>query len=201
MQFVKTDGGMRSSGFAEHNDCAVRAYALFKDIPYDDAHTIFKNLGRKDGRGTKNHLIYDLLGRKHRILGAGTLNQLIAQFPKGRVYGMKRGHAFVIIDGVLHDSWKVGGKSRILWYWVDDKQADGWTPATKLVRSYTPGAPTKHYSVESPADKQSSARLTFDRLSAHGTLSNYAIAKQIAAELSISVANASYYIAKFTGKR
>lgn len=205
MQFVKTDGGMRSSGFAESNDCAVRAYALFKDIPYDEAHSVFKKLGRRDGRGTKNHIIYDLIGRTTRRDGNGmTLNQLVAANPTGRVYGLKRGHAFVIINGVLHDSWKVGGKSRITFYWVDNSSAPTFKPVFDInpVRGYTlPVAPTRQYSVESPADKQASARLTFDRLNAYGTLSNYAIAKRIAAELNISVANASYYIAKFTGKR
>ena len=189
MQFVKTDGGMRSSGFAESNDCAVRAYALFKDIPYDDAHTIFKNLGRKDGRGTKNHLIYDLLGRKHRILGAGTLNQLIAQFPNGRVYGMKRGHAFAIIDGVLHDSWKVGGKSRITFYWIDSAAS---VPAPSVV---------KPVNTTSPATKRANARATFDRLTAYGTHTSYQIAKRIAEEWNITVANAQYYVDCFTGKR
>jgi len=192
MQFVKTDGGMRSSGFAESNDCAVRAYALFKDIPYDEAHRIFKQRGRRDGHATKNHIIYDLLDRATRKDGEKiTLNQLITKFPKGRVYGLKRGHAFAIIDGVLHDSWKVGGKSRTNFYWTDDAAV---VPAPTVVAA-------KHYSVESPADKQAGARLTFDRLFAYGTLSNYAIAKRIATELNISVANASYYIAKFTGKR
>ena len=202
MQFVKTDGGMRSSGFAEHNDCAVRAYALFKDIPYNEAHSIFKKLGRRDGHGTKNHIIYDLVGRNTRKDGAGlTLNQLVAANPTGRVYGLKRGHAFAIINGVLHDSWKVGGKSRITFYWVDSTPFVSPVAPATLLRTYTPAAPTKHYSVESPADKQASARLTFDRLNAYGTLSNYAIAKRIASELNISVANANYYVSKFTGKR
>jgi len=202
MQFVKTDGGMRSSGFAEHTDCAVRAYALFKDIPYNEAHSIFKKLGRRDGHGTKNHIIYDLIGRTTRKDGAGlTLNQLVAANPTGRVYGLKRGHAFAIINGVLHDSWKVGGKSRITFYWVDSAPFVSPVAPATLLRTYTPAAPTKHYSVVSPTDKQASARLTFDRLNAYGTLSNYAIAKRIASELNISVANASYYIAKFTGKR
>lgn len=221
MQYVRTDGGMRSSGFAESNDCAVRAYALFKNIPYNTAHSTFNKLGRRDGGRTKNFITYDLMGREERKPGNGmTLNQLIAAHPTGRVYGMKRGHAFAIVNGVLYDTWKVGGKSRILWYWVDPTPCDSPvlptspTPmfrayprtssavaSTSIVRAYTPGALTKHYSVESPADKQASARKTFDRLTAYGTLSNYAIAKRIAAELNISVANASYYIAKFTGKR
>lgn len=202
MQFVKTDGGMRSSGFAEHNDCAVRAYALFKDIPYDEAHRTFKQRGRRDGHATKNHIIYELLGRDTRKDGEKiTLNQLIAKFPRGRVYGLKRGHAFAIIDGVLHDSWKVGGKSRTNFYWVDNSTPSAETALlTSFLRTYAP-TPAKQYSVESPADKQASARLTFDRLNAYGTLSNYAIAKRIAEEINISVANAQYYVAKFTGKR
>jgi hypothetical protein len=190
MQFVKTDGGMRSSGFAEHNDCAVRAYALFKDIPYNEAHCIFKKLGRRDGRGTKNHIIYDLIGRNSRKDGAGmTLNQLIAANPTGKVYGLKRGHAFAIINGVLHDSWKVGGKSRITFYWTDSV-ASAPTPIDE-----------KPVNTTSAATKRANARATFDRLNAYGTHTPYQIAKRIAEEWNITVANAQYYVSIFTGKR
>ena len=202
MQFVKTDGGMRSSGFAESNDCAVRAYALFKDIPYNEAHEIFATRGRRNGRPTTNYIIYDLIGRETRKSGNGmTLTQLVAANPTGRVYGMKRGHAFAIINGVLHDSWKVGGNSRVTFYWVDKTACKSPVPHANLAPRTAPVIPTRQYSVESPADKQASARLTFDRLFAYGTLSNYAIAKRIATELNITVANAQYYVAKFTGKR
>lgn len=190
MQFVKTDGGMRSSGFAEHNDCAVRAYALFKNIPYNEAHCIFKKLGRRDGRGTKNHIIYDLVGRSTRKEGNGmTLNQLIASNPTGKVYGLKRGHAFAIIDGVLHDSWKVGGKSRITFYWTDSTAS----VSTPIV--------AKPVSAISPATKRANARATFDRVNAYGTHTPYQIAKRIAEECGITVANAQYYVNVFTGKR
>lgn len=203
MQYIKTDGGMRSSGFAEHNDCAVRAYALFKNIPYSESHDTFKKLGRRDGRCTKNHIIYDLVGRDTRKEGTGlTLNQLVAQHPTGRVYGMKRGHAFAIIDGVLHDQWQVGGKCHITWYWVDDSKTPAVTPTLNINAHprQLPVAPTHQVSVEPstvPNRKSCQARLIFDRLNAYGTLSNYAIAKRIASELSITVANSNYYVMKF----
>jgi hypothetical protein len=193
MQYIKTDGGMRSSGFAEHNDCAVRAYALFKNIPYNGAHDTFKKLGRRDGHCTKNHIIYDLLGRDTRKEGTGlTLNQLVAQHPTGRVYGMKRGHAFAIIDGVLHDQWQVGGKCRITWYWVAGDTTPDFTDPAPIVWK----APVTRPSPVVPStNKQQDARDIFDIL--QGTRSNYAIAKQIAAELNITVANANYYVMKF----
>jgi len=195
MQFNRTDGGMRSSGFAESNDCAVRAYALFKDIPYAEAHEIFAQRGRRPGRGTKNYIIYDLLGRETRQTPERmTLNQLVAKFPHGRVYGMKRGHAFAIIDGVLHDSWKVGGKCRITFYWTDHLAYIASTPE-KVVKTAV------RASRSDAAEKQANARATFDRLNAYGTHTPYQIAKRIAEEWNITVANASYYVAKFTGKR
>ena len=204
MQFVKTDGGMCSSGFAESNDCAVRAYALFKEIPYDAAHSIFKKLGRRDGRGTKNHIIYDLVGRATRKEGAGmTLNQLIAANPTGKVYGLKRGHAFTIINGVLHDSWKVGGKSRITFYWVDNSSAPAFEPVFNINprQGWKSAVPAQPRTVVAPVDKRANARATFDRLNAYGTHTPYQIAKRIAEEWNMTVANAHYYVACFTGKR
>lgn len=194
--FVKTDGGKSAFGFTDKNDCAVRAHALFTGNSYAESHEIFKKLGRKDNRGTKNTLIYNLLGEKPRKNGVGlTLSSLRRLHPTGRVYALKRGHAFTLINGVLHDSWKVGDKSRIMYYWVDN------TPCTAPTEYVNAAYVPHQYSKETPTQKQTAARATFDRVNAYGTHSNYQIAKRIAAELNITVANACYYVSKFTGKR
>jgi len=208
--FIKTDGGRTAAGFSENNDCAVRAYALFKNVSYKESHDVFKKLGRKDGKGTKTASIWDLLGRGARKDGQKmTLNALRRLHPTGTVYALKRGHAFTMINGVVHDSWKVGDKTRIMSYWVDDTPRI--LPSENVTRAYfwtkpavvsTPVVqPVHQYSTETPVQKKANARATFDRLNAYGTLSPYQIAKRIATELNITVANANYYVSIFTGKR
>lgn len=183
--FVITDGGKSSSGFThEDNDCAVRAHALFTGSSYEESHAIFKKLGRRDGRGTKNRTILTILNEKyHCVMDKMTLNQLRHSYPKGRVYALKRGHAFTLIDGVLHDTWKVGDKSRVFCFWLDD-EAKSYASQPKAVVQVAPSTAV--------SDKKEQARAIYNRLN-DGTRSKYAIAKLMAAEMGITVANANYY--------
>lgn len=186
MTFIKTDGGKSSSGFIhETNDCAVRAHALFTQSSYEESHAIFKKLGRKDGRGTHNRDILTVLNPNYEchLNQNMTLKQLRNKYPKGRIYALKRGHAFTLIDGVLHDTWKVGDKSKVFCYWVDDvaKSNEVTTPTQQAVTDNRP-----------VSDKKQQARAIFDRLN-DGTRSKYAIAKLMAEEMGITIANANYY--------
>lgn len=182
--FVKTDAGMADAGFREHNDCAVRAYSLFKDVPYQTAHALFAKHGRQSRRGTRLMVIEKVMGKMAtRVQGSMTLSQLRKAFPVGRVYAIKRGHAFTMIDGVLHDSWRVGEKSRIVMYWTD---------ATSSQKQ------AKKPRVQS-MDKKQQALVIYNRLNGTG-ISLYAIAKQIAVELDITVANANYYVTRVFNK-
>jgi hypothetical protein len=173
--FVRNDGGMQQAGFNEHNDCAVRALATFKNIPYKQAHNTFKQHGRKDCKATPIPTIIKILGepvQDNRM----TLNNLIGKYPKGRIYAIKRGHALAVVDGVIHDTWKVGLKSRINHYWIDNCEPAQPRINTALI------------------DKKAAAQKIYNEL--YGTMSGYAIAKQIAAQLGITVANANYYVSR-----
>lgn len=174
--FVRNDGGMKAAGFSEHNDCAVRAYATFKDIPYSQAHGTFKFNGRKDRRATPFSVIKAILGDQPLQRGL-TINGLLKAFPKGRVYAVIRGHALAIVDGTINDTWKVGLKSRVKYYWTD---------GTELPQ---PGTNTMH-----PVDKKAEALRIYNEL--RGMKSKYAIAKEIAARMGITVANANYYVTR-----
>ena len=103
-------------------DCSVRAISIAADIPYADAQQAFKEAGREDGKGTPWEVscaLYERLGflRHHtrRCHYAGrravvrymTVAQFIRAHPKGRFTLHRRGHAFALIDGVVHD-WSVG---------------------------------------------------------------------------------------------
>lgn len=193
MEFIKTDGGKSSSGFThETNDCAVRAHALFTQTPYEESHAIFKKLGRRDGRGTKNQAISLVLNQNyHKVLDRMTLNQLRNAYPKGRVYALKRGHAFTLIDGVLHDTWKVGDKSRVFCFWLDDeaKSCADQPKAAPVIKERT------ERNVAPISDKKEQARTIFNQLN-DGTRTKYAIAKLIAEQMGITVANANYYVTR-----
>lgn len=179
--FVETDGGKSSAGFEhEAKDCAVRAHALFTGCSYEESHAIFEQLGRKDGHGTSNAMISEVLSEKYTmVINRMTLNKLRQTYPKGRVYALKRGHAFTLIDGVIHDSWRVGDKSRVFCFWLDD-EANSYANQPKPIVDRT------------STDKKDQARTIFNRLN-DGTRSKYAIAKLMAEEMGITVANANYY--------
>ncbi len=179
--YVRTDGGMASAGFQERNDCAVRALALFKQIDYKEAHAAFAGKGRRQGRPTPITMIRSILGKP--TYASITLRQLANQFPKGRVYAIKRGHAFTLIDGVLHDTWKVGPKSRVNEYWLDTEAASSQEDKPIVLKM----------GVKVDV-KKASAKAIYDELK--GTMSSYAIAKQIAARMNITVANANYYVTR-----
>lgn len=191
--WVKTDGGKENAGFAESNDCAVRAHALFTGMSYSESHQLFKQMGRIDGKATQYAIIRSIFqgDKKYELhIPHGlTLNKLRARYPKGRIYALMRGHAFAVIDGQLHDLYQVGGKCHIRLYWVDaDAQQCDDQQLTKQP------VPAKR-EINVVNDKKAQARAIFDRLN-NRSMSNYAIAKQIAAELGITVANANYYVTR-----
>lgn len=117
-----------NSAFArETNDCSVRAFSLALNIPYAEAHALCAKHGRQYGKGTSwvtSHRVALAYGM-HQVLtynayapqGARypTLAQFIKEHPKGHFYLIRRGHAFTLIDGVVHD-WThgTGARSRIL---------------------------------------------------------------------------------------
>lgn len=181
-----SDGGKTEAGFTERNDCAVRAYGIFKNIPYADAHAIFSKLGRKDRKGTNNRLIFELLGEGAKRTDAATLNQLRRKHPTGRIYALIRGHAFAVIDGVVYDSWKVGDKVRIRAYWYESEV--GTVPNVKQANTNKPAR-----GATIPNKKQQVLAL-YNKYNGLGT--NHWIAKQIAIEMGITVANATYYITR-----
>lgn len=177
--FVKTDGGRSKYGFSEQRDCAVRAYAIFADAPYNEAHCLFKEHGRKDRHGTYYTTIEKVMSKFTKGESKGlTINQLRALHPVGKVYAVKRGHAFAMIDGVIHDTGMTGGKSRVIHYWYDGLVM--LAPGRKA--NVTP-------------DKKAEAHKIYIRLHLTG-MSNYQIAKQIAADMGITVANANYYVTR-----
>jgi hypothetical protein len=181
--WIRNDGGMSAEGFKERNDCAVRALALVANMPYKDAHSKFKRLGRKNGHGTRNSDIDTALAELNfkQDKSPMTVGRLLQKYPSGRVYVVKRQHAFAVIDGIIHDTFVTGPKSRVVRCYVAPTTVASTPVVNDRLHSY---------------QKRDGALAAFNRLN-DGIRSRYAIAKLVAVEMSITVANANYYVRQF----
>ncbi len=134
--FVKTDGGKLAAGFdREIKDCTVRSMAIATEIGYNNAHAICRAEGRRDRGGLTTPQITRALqaaAKKHNLrveevqkpqaIGSfnkwsktihGTLAQVLPQYRTGRYIFISARHAFAVIDGIVHDSFQVGGRHRV----------------------------------------------------------------------------------------
>ena len=118
MEKIKTyvhDGGRIGDGFTnEKLDCAVRAYAIAYEMPYSDAHDLFEKMGRQSRHRTSWD-IYNKLGMWFTNASI-SLKEFIKNFPEGTFYVCKRGHAFVVKNGVAFDAEAVSGRVKIKKY-------------------------------------------------------------------------------------
>jgi len=182
MSLVKySDGGRAAAGMFDSNDCAVRAYAHFTGVTYPVAHGIFAAQGRKVHHGTCIGVIkqeMDKLGAELKV-DVTTVGKLVKAYPKGKVYALIRKHAFAVVDGQVLDTVHVGERQRIKGYYV--------MPGTEKA-----GRKTKQ---KSPAGTKDKVRQMY--MNMPSTVSDYARAKIIAAELGITAAAAGYYIRSF----
>lgn len=116
----------------ETNDCHVRAISLAAGISYEESHRLHEEAGRVRGEGTHyttSRKVISALGLKvvkyenckyppalkGRSYVYPTVKQFIWDHPKGTYLVHRRGHAFAIIDGVVHD-WAhgTGPRSRVV---------------------------------------------------------------------------------------
>jgi hypothetical protein len=117
MNIQLTDGGRLAAGYVkERRDCAVRALANAADIPYYQAHEVFKWGGRRN-RCASYHTIptlteLGLKGTRCRI----SLSSFLIAHPKGSFYIIKAGHAFAVRDGVIFDETKVSKNVIVKWF-------------------------------------------------------------------------------------
>jgi hypothetical protein len=118
--FVQTDSGRALSHPDEKNDCTVRAFAAFarERVTYAQAHEIFTKAGRKPRHGCRvaekvmTEQGYPLTWLCQNM----SLNRFIKENPTGRFYMLVRGHAFVLENGKILDTFVTGGKRQILAY-------------------------------------------------------------------------------------
>jgi hypothetical protein len=114
----------------DKNNCTVIALSAVTGFKYPKAERICESAGRKRKHGMDSYALIKHfnnnwstdgafeevnLGIKNRV----SLNQFLKKFPKGHFYVRKRGHAFVISNGVVLDASieKLGPKTQIQTAW------------------------------------------------------------------------------------
>lgn len=123
ISFRWTDGGAKAAGFRERNDCTVRTFQIVSGKPYELVHAVALAYGRKQRRGFKNFekavpAIASRLGLSVReIYWNVTVEKLIRAYPAHRLIVQIRGHAFAVVNGVIHDTWMPSLRCRVRHCW------------------------------------------------------------------------------------
>lgn len=103
----------------DSNNCTIISLSLAASIPYEKANEIGIKAGRKKNEGFHLEPLYEEARKKGikiekiNIERKGNLKQFISDFPLGRFVVEKKGHAFCIINGKVHDVMKNSMNSRI----------------------------------------------------------------------------------------
>lgn len=107
---ICSDAGRSASGIKDKRDCTIRALALSAGIPYEYAHKIGVEAGRKNGKGFHPEKLlkyakkeYGITYRKKRYKSI-TIQRFIKENPTGRYYVATNVHAFAIINGHIYDT-------------------------------------------------------------------------------------------------
>lgn len=112
--WLVSDAGRAASRRPQQkNDCTVRALALARGLAYDDAYDRLKEGGRKCSRGFR---FSDWLNRQDwatrisfpAVKGQRRMNPatFVTQYPRGRYVCQVAKHVFVVIDGVVYDTFE-----------------------------------------------------------------------------------------------
>jgi hypothetical protein len=111
MRIVQNNGGMTNLDKPDRANCTVRSLAIAYNIPYLKAYELCKAAGRKDNRGFYTHKLMQYIwdqGYKYMKVGVGrkgiTLRRFLEQNPVGIFICTRRGHAFTVIHGEVHDT-------------------------------------------------------------------------------------------------
>lgn len=120
---LKKIGDKYSAFNGDNNDCCIRALSIAANKPYAECSELFEAAGRKKNRRTSFYVsnkVYNALGLQYLVTDERkTLTQFIKKHPTGRFVIIRSGHAFAVVDGVVHD-WnggKTGPRSRVVQAW------------------------------------------------------------------------------------
>jgi hypothetical protein len=115
---MKKDSTAYANLPGENRDCSVRALAIATGRAYAECHTAFAAAGRLPNVGTTvaaSRFVHEILGLTYietaKPWGYPTLSYFAETHPRGRFILHSNGHAFALVDGVVHD-WSGGRGSR-----------------------------------------------------------------------------------------
>jgi hypothetical protein len=98
----------------EKSNCTVVALSAITELPYKECKEIATTAGRKNGKGFRsadliNFFNTQIAKRFREVYLEKRLNvkAFCKEYPVGRFYVRKRGHAFSIINGVVHEMYTV----------------------------------------------------------------------------------------------
>ena len=98
----------------EKSNCTVVALSAVTELPYKECKEIAATAGRKEGKGFKSADLIDFFNTKidmrfHEVGLEKRLNvkAFCKEYSRGRYYVRKRGHAFSIINGAVHEMYNV----------------------------------------------------------------------------------------------
>jgi hypothetical protein len=120
MKYVLTAYRTEIAALNETNSCTIITLANVTGISYNDAHKIGADAGRIARKGfyteklTAHALKFGHVFRPIPNFSRMTIAAFCEKYPTGRFYVRKRGHAFAIINGVVHDNGVVEGKGRTI---------------------------------------------------------------------------------------
>ena len=105
-----TDAGRSRSGIQDKNDCTIRALAISAGIPYEYAHKIGREAGRKKAKGFHPEKLlkyakkeYGITYQKKRYKSV-TIQRFIKENPTGHYYVATNRHAFAVLNGTIYDT-------------------------------------------------------------------------------------------------
>lgn len=106
------------------NDCTIRALGLVCGIEYGLAEYLGELAGRALDRGLVSQSLIDVAKQEGfrftRVIGGGTLETFLINYPEGRFYIRISGHAFAVIDGKVCDNQRLSPFVRIRGAWRFD---------------------------------------------------------------------------------
>lgn len=125
MSFEIDDGGRSlSKRPGQNNDCVIRALAVVMEREYDEIYDEMKELGRKAQQGTLNRtwtswLLAEGAVRVEWEEEPLTVKQFLQEYEAGRFICHIPGHAFAVVDGVIHDThqFRLGVKLKGVFEW------------------------------------------------------------------------------------
>lgn len=131
-----------SDAAGERGDCTVKATALVTGLPYSEAHSLMRLIGRPNREGLLMSLVYSCmpgaiasLGYTVEKIDIGLRNgknqytprTISERLPKGNYICIVRGHMFALVDGEVLD-WSEGRCHRILTVWKITKNENCQSP-------------------------------------------------------------------------